>query len=92
MAVGHRQSLHSYNRESTRTSEDECASGRCYDKPTQLEQGSDANCDFICEDCDFGDADVFYYNAEGEDGDLSDGNDYAEVNYAEDNSVGDYSD
>lgn len=64
----------------------------CYDNPTQLEQGSDANCDFICEDCDFGDADVFYYNAEGEDGDLSDGNDYAEVNFAEDNSVGDYSD
>ena len=53
---------------------------------------ADAECDFICEDCDFGEADVVYYCAEGEDGDFADGDDYAEVISAEDDSVGDYSD
>merc|ERR1712055_1257433 len=28
-------------------------------------EAADAECDFICEDCDFGDADVVYYCAEG---------------------------
>ena len=55
-------------------------------------EAADAECDFICEDCDFGDADVVYYCAEGGDGDFADGDDYDEVIFAEDDSARSYSD
>ena len=55
--------------------------GYCY---FYEEEAADGDGDFICEDCDFGEAEVVDSYAEVEDGDFYDVDDYNEVNSAED--------
>ena len=57
--------------------------GYCYFYDEEAEI-ADADGDFICGYCDFGEAEVVYSYAEVEDGDFCDVDDYAEVNSAED--------